>query len=122
VPCGQKGTPTVFTSLESDRLAIVHDPRPRPSVIGSRNGRQAIKGVRRVGHRLTCRARDIHGADATEFVWRADGVSFAGPRRTIVLPRSTRGKRVSCDVRYETAGGFFYAEMPFTRWTRVIRG
>lgn len=122
VPCGEKGTPTVFTSLESDRLAITHDPAPRPSVTGFRNGRQTIKGVRRVGRRLTCRARDIRGADATQYVWRADGASFAGPRGTITLPKSTKGKRVSCDVRYETAGGFFYADMPFGRWTRAIRG
>jgi hypothetical protein len=114
VPCGRKGAPGVFTWVQSDLLHIIHQDHPRPARPGFL-GHQTISGVRRVGHRVTCRPREFEGADATEFVWRQTSRSgnvkkFAGPRQTVTLPRSTRGKRVSCHVRYETAGGFFYVD------------
>jgi trypsin len=124
--CGENGTPTVFTWVQSELIRVIRQRHPRPAPVIPGPGRQRIHGRRRVGQRVTCDPGDIRHAHATEFVWwrrsprGGHSRKFAEPRKTVTLPAAARGQRVSCDVRYETAGGFFYAEMPARHATRPI--
>jgi hypothetical protein len=115
--CGKRGVPGIYTWVQSDLLHVIDEASPDPAHRGPVGGHQTISGDVRVGGRVTCNPSAFDDAVATQFVWwhsLPDGrlKKFREGPRTITLPASTQGQRITCDVRYETDGGFFYAHQP----------
>ncbi|HKP89104.1 MAG TPA: serine protease [Thermoleophilaceae bacterium] len=114
--CARPGVPGFYTWVQSPQiLQVIGNPSPAAAPTGPVPN-PTVSGVVRVGRTVTCNPGSVPGATSTQYRWfqhtQQFGFDFIGTGHTLALRSFSRGARVGCDVRYEGAGGFVYAEPP----------
>lgn len=114
--CGRAGFPGVYTEVPA-LLGFIQDPDPVFAPVPV-SRKAAMKGVARVGRRLTCLHREWTGeAIRFRYSWLADADKIAQGRKLRLKPRLRRAS-VACVVRATNEGG----SVRFASGARTIRG
>ena len=114
--CGRPGVPGYYTWVQSaEVLQVIANPSPAAAPAGPATN-PTVGGVVRVGRVVTCNAPALPNATPRQYFWyqhtQQFGFDYLAGGRTLTLQRFSLGARVGCDVRYESPGGFVYAEPP----------
>jgi hypothetical protein len=115
--CARPGVPGYYTWVQSPEiLQVIGNPSPPAAPAGPPGANPTVAGVVRVGRVVTCNAPTLPDASPTQYFWYQHtpefGYDYLSDGRTLTLQSYSRGARIGCDVRYEGAGGFVYAEPP----------